>query len=141
MAGDGRQEVHGRFAKRDLVAISAVCAAELFGRNHEAQGVKAKARPAGDDEIAGIQQTFVTLPRGNFEELVRADDEVEVIFWMFAAETADGVNRVKNVAGPFKGCFGDRRNIMRVVRAGERNHCIAMQKWGQVALGLVRRTR
>src|SRR5580704_14240590 len=116
-------------------------AAKLFGRNYETQRVKAETRAAGDDEIASVEKRFVTLPCGNFEKLICAHDEVEMILRMFAAEAADGVDRVKDVAGAFERRFRDGRDEMGVVRTSEGDHCVAMQKCREVALGFVRRAR
>lgn len=123
------------------MGVRAMRAAELFGWDDEAESIQAKARAASDDEVARIEQRFVTFPCGNFEKLVRSDDEVEVVFGMIAAEAADGIYAVKDMARAFEGGFGDGWDVVRVIRAGERNHGVAMQKRREIALGFVRGAR
>src|SRR5580693_10741446 len=97
VAGHGGEQMNDGFAQHDLVWIVHFRAAELFRWDDQAQRVQTKARTAGDDEIAGIEKRFVIFPRRDFQELVRADNEVQVIVGMFATESPDGINRVENM--------------------------------------------
>src|SRR5262249_2485734 len=139
VAGDGRQKVDSGFAKNNLMGVRGGGAAELFRRYHKAQRVETGAGTAGDDEIARVEKRFVALPRGDFEKLIGCHNEVKMIFGVFAAEAADSVDCVENVAGAFERRFGYRWNEVPVIRARESDHRISMQKRSEIPLGLVRR--
>src|SRR5580700_10793054 len=100
--------MNGGFAQYNLAGVVGSRAAQFFGRNYQAQRLQPEAGAAGDDEIAGIQQSFVIFPGGDFQKLIRADDEVELIVRMFAAITADGIESVENVrSGSVRRRFGE----------------------------------
>ena len=102
---------------------------ELFRRNHQPQRVQAKARAAGDDEIASIEQRLVIFPRGNFEKLVRAHDEKQVIVGMLAVESPHRVDCIKHVgSSSIRWSFGEWTDETRMIRAAERDHGVTMHE-------------
>src|SRR5580693_1276332 len=106
----------GGFAQHNFIGIVGSRAAQFFRRNYQAQSLEPKAGTAGNDEIASVQQAFVVLPGGNFQKLVRADDEVKLIVGMFAAIAADGIKGVENVRSSTVGRrFGKRGMEIRLI--------------------------
>ena len=96
----------------------------------------------GDDEIAKAEQSFVLLPHGDVEESVGAHHEIDAVSVpvVGVAEIAHRVYGVVELsATEVLACFGEGRDKVRMVGAGERNHGKAMRKRCEVLLQLVRR--
>src|ERR1700723_2810402 len=142
MAGHCRQQMNGGFAQDDFVGIVGSRAAQFFRRDYQAQSFEPKAGAAGDDEIASVEQAFVVLPGRNFQKLVSADDEVKLIVGMFTAIAPDGIKGVENVrCSAVRRRFSERRMEIRLIRAGQRDHGVAMQERSERRLRFVWRAR
>ena len=87
------------------------------------------------------EQRFVLFPHGNIEKRVGADNEKNTVAVAVigVAEIADRVYRVVQLrAGKIIASFGERRNKVRVLGAGQRNHCVAVRERREVLLQFVR---
>src|SRR6266446_4867701 len=112
------------------------------GRNDQAQGFAADSRAIGNDEITETEERFVFLPHGNVEKGVSANHEKNAVAMVMIDMTkvANGVHGIVELgaAEVFSG-FGERRNEMRVLGAGKRNHGKPVREGREVLLELVRR--
>ena len=111
-------------------------------RDHLPQRVGAEAGPAGDDEVAQVEQRVVILPGPQVQERVRAEDKVEMVarlveFLAKQAHGIDGITDSRPVAIPAG--FGERGHEVRMAGAGQRNHPEAMLERRQVGRGFMRR--
>jgi hypothetical protein len=128
--------------RRCLAVFFGVATADQVRRDDESQRFRANARTVRDDEIAETEERFVFLPDGYVEEGVGANDEedavaVAVVGVAEVAYRVDGIVKLR-AAEIFAG-FGERRNEMRMLGAGEGSHGKTMREWGQVLFEFVRR--
>src|ERR1700692_181044 len=110
--------------------------------NHQSQRFGTNARATGDDEIAQAQKRFVFLPHGNIQKGVRANNKKDSIAGTVVgvSKIAHGVDRIMQLrAAEVFASFGERRNEVRMFRAGQRNHCKAVRERREMLLELVRR--
>ena len=129
-------------AMLELGFFLAVRARHQIRRNHQTQGLGAYARAVGDDEIAQAQERLVFLPHGDVEKGVRANHEknavaVAVVDVPEIAHGIDGIVQLR--AAEVLTGFGQRRDKVRVLGAGQRDHGKAVWEGRQVLLKLVRR--
>src|SRR5690242_5619960 len=138
----GRIQMRHNLRRRRFRILLEIAARDQIRRNHKAKSLRADSRTVGDDEIAETQKRFVFFPDGNVQESVGADEEIDAVALLVVsvAEVAHGVHGVVELraAEIFSG-LRERRNKMRVLRAGQRSHGEAVRKGRQVLFELVRR--
>src|ERR1700724_570154 len=111
--------------------------------NNQAQRFRANARAIGDDEIAQAQKRLVFLPHRNIQEGVRANNEKNSVAGTVVgvAEIAHRVDRIVQLAAAeILSSFGERRNEVRMFRAGQRNHRKTVRERREMLFELVRWT-
>ena len=110
--------------------------------NDQAQGFRADAGAVGNDEIAEAEKRFVFFPHGDVQKRVGANHEINAVAVAVidVAEVAHGIHGIVELraAEVFAG-FGKRRNKVRMLGAGQRDHGESMRKGSEVLLQFVRR--
>lgn len=111
-------------------------------RNHLPQRLDANPRPAGNNEIAGIEKCCVTPPNRNLHKGVRSQNEINLIPRILLAKSPHCMNGIENpghtvLIGPFR----ERRNESCLAHASQRHHCVTVRKRRQFLRFLVRRPR
>src|SRR5580704_5621323 len=108
--------------------------------NHKPQRIGANSGAVRDDEIAETEKRLVFLPDRNVEKSVGANDEEDAVA-VAVIRVAEVAHRIHGIvklraAEIFTG-FGERRNEMRMLGAGEREHRETVREWSEMLFELV----
>jgi len=138
----GAAKLRDELRRRRIGITLGIGSGHQIRRDDELQRFGTNAGAIGDDEVGQAKQRLVLFPHGNVEKRVGADDEKNSVAMgvICVAEITDRVDGIMQLRARkiFAG-FRERWNEMRMLRAGQRHHRIAVGKRREMLFELVRR--